>query len=358
MPVAVPSPAYDAVLLVSFGGPEGPDDVLPFLERVTRGRGVPPERLQTVAAHYLARGGVSPINAQCRALLDALGAELRAAGHDLPLYWGNRNWHPLLPDTVARMAADGVRRALAIVTSATSSYSGCRQYLEDIAAARAAVGADAPVVDKIRQFYDHPGFIEAMADNVRRSLAALGMPPGAVRLVFSAHSIPRAMAETCDYEAQLREAARLVADRVPGTGPHDLVFQSRSGPPRVPWLEPDVSDHLRALAAGGTRAVLLVPIGFVSDHMEVIQDLDTDALGVAAALGMTAARAATVGTHPRFVAGLRALIEERLDPSRPRPALGRLGVRPDVCPAGCCPPPTAQPAEPRPGSGRGTRRSR
>jgi ferrochelatase len=330
---------YDAVLLVSFGGPEGPEDVLPFLEKVTRGRGVPAERLRVVAEHYLARGGLSPINAQCRALLAALREELRASGHDLPVYWGNRNWHPLLTDTVGRMAADGVRRALAVVTSATSSYSGCRQYLENIEEARTRVGPGAPAIDKIRQFYDHPGFIEATADNVRQSLAALGGLPGDVHLVFCAHSIPITMARTSDYEVQLREATRLVVDRVPRTHGADLVFQSRSGPPEVPWLEPDVSDHLRGLAARGVRAVVLVPIGFVSDHMEVVHDLDTEAMAVAQTLGLRAARAATVGTHARFVTGLRQLIEERLDPSRPRLALGRLGVRPDVCPPGCCPPP-------------------
>jgi protoporphyrin/coproporphyrin ferrochelatase len=333
-------PAYDAILLVSFGGPEGPDDVLPFLENVTRGRGVPPERLAAVAEHYLVRGGVSPINGQCRALLGALETELRTHGHDLPLYWGNRNWHPMLADTLAQMASDGVRRALAIVTAAFSSYSSCRQYRENIAAARERIGPTAPVVDKIRQFYDHPGFIEASSDHVERSLAELpAQAAGGTRLVFTAHSIPVAMARTCDYEAQLREAARLVAERLGRGGDWDLVYQSRSGPPAVPWLEPDVGDHLRALATEGIRAVVLVPIGFVSDHMEVVQDLDTDALAVAASVGLAARRAATVGVHPRFVAGLRELVEERLDPTRPRLALGRLGVRPDVCPAGCCPPP-------------------
>ena len=259
------APPYDAVLLVSFGGPEGPDDVLPFLENVTRGRGVPPERLRAVAEHYLARGGVSPINAQCRALLGALDAELRAAGHALPLYWGNRNWHPMLPDTVARMAANGVRRALALVTSATSSYSGCRQYLEDIEAARAAVGPAAPRIDKIRQYYDHPGFIEAAAENVRAALAEFGDADGRVRLVFCAHSIPVAMARTSEYEAQLREACRLVVERVPGAAAYDLVFQSRSGPPAVPWLEPDVNDSIRAafraeLAGGAPGRLALHPL--------------------------------------------------------------------------------------------------
>jgi ferrochelatase len=340
MSAAGTTTAYDAALLVSFGGPEGPDDVLPFLENVTRGRGVPPERLRLVAEHYFARGGVSPLNAQCRTLLSALDAELRAAGHDLPLYWGNRNWHPMLADTIGRMAEDGVRRALAVVTSATSSYSGCRQYLEDIEAARARAGSRAPVVDKIRQFYDHPGFIEAMTDNVGRSLATLSETHEPPRLVFCAHSIPLAMARTSDYVAQLREAARLVAERVPGIREHELVFQSRSGPSEVPWLEPDVSAHLRALAAGGVRTVVLVPIGFVSDHMEVVYDLDTVAAAAARDIGLPMARAATVGTDPQFVSMIRELIMERIDPALPRRSLGSLGIRPDVCPADCCPPPS------------------
>jgi protoporphyrin/coproporphyrin ferrochelatase len=341
---------YDAVLLVSFGGPEGPDDVMPFLEKVTRGRNVPRERLLAVAEHYRARGGISPINGQCRSLLDALRRELAAHGHAFPVYWGNRNWHPLLADTMTQMATDGIRRAIAFVTSANSSYSSCRQYLDDVAGARLAAGPRAPVVDKIRQFYDHPGFIEPMAERVDASLARLGSADRArARFVFCAHSIPVEMARRCDYESQVREAARLVADRIGGSHVWDLVFQSRSGPPQVPWLEPDVCDHLRALAASGERAVVLVPIGFTSDHMEVVHDLDTEALAVAAEDGLAAVRAPTVGTHPRFVSMIRELIEERLDPSRPRLALGRLGVRPDVCPPGCCPAP-ARPSV-RPGTG-------
>jgi len=335
---------YEAILLVSFGGPEGPDDVLPFLENVTRGRGVPTARLRQVAEQYLARGGVSPINAQCRALRVALERELEEAGHAVPVYWGNRNWHPMLADTVARMAADGVRRALAVVTSAFGSYSGCRQYLEDIRGAQDAVGATAPAIDKVRIFYDHPGFIEALADNVR-SLAPAPRPQE--RLVFTAHSLPLSMAHSCRYEQQLHEAARLVSARLPGQPPWDLVFQSRSGPPAVPWLEPDVSDHLRTLAAGGVKRVVLAPLGFVSDHMEVVYDLDVVARETGRSLGMTIERAATVGTHPRFVRGLRELIEERLDPPGPRRSLAAAGAAPDFCPPDCCPAPRTQSAPTR-----------
>lgn len=334
---------YDAVLVVSFGGPEGPDDVVPFLENVTRGRGIPRERLEEVGAHYRLFGGVSPINEQCRALLAALRPELDAHGIDLPLYWGNRNWHPMLADTVRQMRDDGVRNALAFVTSAWSSYSACRQYLDDLDRACEAVGDGAPRFDKIRQFFDHPGFVEPMADHVRAARASLAGDLGArARVLFSAHSVPVAMARTCDYEAQLREASRLVAERA-GVDAHELVYQSRSGPPQVPWLEPDVGDRIDALADEGVDAVIVVPIGFVSDHMEVVYDLDTQAADRAAARGMAFARAGTVGTDPRFVAAVRELVQERLDPTLPRRSLGALGVRPDVCPGGCCP----APARPR-----------
>jgi ferrochelatase len=333
---------YDAILVLSFGGPEGPDDVVPFLENVTRGRNIPRERLEEVGAHYQLFGGVSPINGQNRALVTALRDELAAHGPDLPVYWGNRNWHPFVSDTVRQMRDDGVQRALAFVTSAYSSYSACRQYLDDIERARAEVGEGAPQIDKIRQFYDHPGFIEPMARNVTRALDAL---PAALRadarLVFTAHSVPVAMATTSAYVAQLLEATRLVTERAaPGRDP-DLVWQSRSGPPQVPWLEPDVGDHLATIAASGTRAAVLVPIGFISDHMEVVYDLDTLAAERAAAAGITVVRAATVGTDPQFVAMIRELIDERHapDPARERRALGSLGVRPDVCPLGCCPAP-------------------
>jgi ferrochelatase len=333
---------YDAIVVVSFGGPEGPDDVIPFLENVTKGRNIPRERLAEVGAHYALFGGVSPINQRCRDLIAALQRELAAHGPQLPVYWGNRNWHPFLAHTVRQMRDDGVRRGLAFVTSAYSSYSGCRQYLEDIARARAEVGDGAPVIDKIRPFYDHPGFIEPMARNVSAALATL--PPdrrSSARLVFTAHSVPLTTAETSAYAAQVREAARLVAERAAPGQPFDVVWQSRSGPPHVPWLEPDIGDHLEAVAAAtdppGEAAVVVVPIGFVAEHMEVVYDLDTQAAERARAAGLTMVRAATVDTAPEFVAMVRELGLERLDPARPRRALGTLGVWPDSCATGCCP---------------------
>ena len=341
-------PAYDAFLLVSFGGPEGPEDVLPFLRNVTRGRAVPEERLAEVAEHYYVFGGVSPINQQCRDLLAAVRANFTASGLALPVYWGNRNWSPYLADTVRAMAADGVRRAVAFVTSAYSSYSSCRQYLDDIERARAAVGADAPVIDKLRRFFNHPGFIEPFAEHARAALATL---PGDVRedahLVFTAHSIPVAMAEASGpsggrrYVAELTEAARLIAERVGGTHPWTLAYQSRSGPPSQPWLEPDVRDHLAELAKSGTLAVVVIPVGFVSDHMEVRHDLDLEAARAADALGLAFARAATPGTHPRFASMITELVRERLAPDDPEPDgglafLGTMGRPSHTCPADCC----------------------
>ena len=340
-------PAYDAFLLVSFGGPEGPDDVMPFLENVTRGRRVPPERLARVAEHYYAVGGVSPINEQCRDLLGAIRAAFPAAGLSLPVYWGNRNWTPYLADTVRTMADDGVRRAVALVTSAYSSYSSCRQYLEDIERARAAVGPGAPRIDKIRRFFNHPGFIEPFAESTRAALATL---PADLRddahLVFTAHSIPVAMAEasgpggTNRYMAELTGAAGLVAERAGGTHPWTLAYQSRSGPPSQPWLEPDVRDHLGELSKSGTKAVVVIPVGFVSDHMEVQHDLDVEAAETAGSLGLAFARAATPGRHPRFVAMITELVRERFalpaeDQGR-LVALGDMGVPSHDCPADCC----------------------
>ena len=333
---------YDAVLLFSFGGPEGPDDVMPFLRNVIAGRGVPDERLVEVAEHYHHFGGVSPINAQNRALL------ARAARHelDLPIYWGNRNWTPLLGDTVAEMRADGVRRALVFVTSAYGSYSSCRQYRDDIDRARTELGDGAPVVDKIRHYFDHPGFVEPHADGVRAALARLS-DAEPVRLVFTAHSIPSTMEASSGpdghrYTAQLRETAALVAAAA-GAGPEcDLVWQSRSGPPQVPWLEPDINDHLEALAKAGVRGVVVSPIGFVSDHLEVVWDLDNEAAGTADRLGLRFARAATPGTDPRFVSMVRELVRERLDSQAPRARLGTVPVW-DHCPVGCCPPPARRP---------------
>lgn len=333
------SEAYDSVVIVSFGGPEGPDEVMPFLENVTAERGVPRARLKEVARQYDLTGGVSPLNEQCRRLRRELARELDRAGIGLPVYWGNRNWRPWLADAVAAMADDGRRRALALVTSAYSSYSGCRQYLEDIEAARAAVGARAPVIDKIRPYYDHPGLIGGWADAVAAASAELeeSLGPGPeARLVFTAHSIPAAMARACQYERQLREAAGLVA-AASGRSGWDLAWQSRSGPPSSPWLEPDVNDHLRAIAPVHRR-VVLAPIGFVTDHMEVLWDLDAAAAATAAASGIELARAASPGTapDPRFVGMWRELIEERIG-GGPRRALGSLGAGPDACPPGCCP---------------------
>jgi protoporphyrin/coproporphyrin ferrochelatase len=326
--------AYDALLVVSFGGPEGMGDVLPFLENVLRGRNVPQERMREVAAHYEHFGGVSPLNAHCRALVAALE---EAPPGGLPVYWGNRHWHPLLGDTLRRMAGDGVRRALAFVTSAYGSHSGCRQYLDDIARARAEVGERAPEVDKLRLFYNHPGFVEPMAERVKAAFDRVPEPRrGAARLVFTAHSIPRALAATCEYEAELRETAGLVAFAL-GRPPWSLVYQSRSGPPSQPWLDPDIVDHLRALAGSGAKDVVVAPIGFTSDHMEVLYDLDLEARSRAIELGLNMVRAATVGTHPRFVRMVRELVEERLSDAPVRLHLGTRGPAPDVCPPACCP---------------------
>ncbi|MDT4996114.1 MAG: protoporphyrin/coproporphyrin ferrochelatase [Pseudonocardiales bacterium] len=343
---------YDAFLLLSFGGPESPEDVLPFLRNVTRGRGVPDQRLAEVAHHYESFGGVSPINAQNRALLQALTKEFAAHEIELPAYLGNRNWHPFLADTLRRMRDDGVRRALVLATSATSSYSACRQYREDMASAREAVGADAPELVKLRHYFDHPGFVAANAEQVRVALRTL---PAALRdtarLVFTAHSIPIAMNEVAGprrdglYAAQHRESARLVTEAVRGGGAaFDLVWQSRSGPPRVPWLEPDVNDHLRVLATAGDRAVVVSPTGFVSDHVEVLYDLDREARGIADELGLVMVRAGTAGTHPAFVSMIRELIAERLADGVPRRSLGRLPVGPDTCAPDCCLPGTGRPS--------------
>jgi len=343
----VSRPPHDAILVVSFGGPEGPDDVMPFLERVTRGRGVPPERLAETAAHYDRFGGVSPINGQVRDLVSALELELAEHGPHLPVYWGNRNWHPLLTDTMQAMAADGVRRAAAFVTSAFASYSGCRQYLEDIERARAEVGADAPLVDKLRLFYNHPRFIELVS---AATAAAVAHVPEArranARLVFTAHSLPASMAATCDYEPQLREAAALVVERLPVPLPWDRAYQSRSGPPSQPWLGPDVNEHLEALASTGVTDVVLVPLGFVSDHMEVVYDLDVQARETAERLGIGLVRAATPGSA--LAPMIRELVVERIELPVVRPALGRQRPWPDVCPVGCCPPPPPPPSR-RPG---------
>jgi ferrochelatase len=331
---AAPSGRREALLVLSFGGPEGPDDVLPFLENVTRGRGVPRERLEAVAEHYLHFGGVSPINAQNRALIAAIEADLAAHGVDLPVYWGNRNWAPYVEDTWRQMTDDAVEHVYVFATSAYASYSGCRQYHEDVARARAAAGAGAPTAEKLPHYFDRPGFLQANADALAAAIAEL--PVGfrdSARLVATAHSIPEAMAAVAGpeggaYQAELRAAARAVVDAVAPGRPFDLVWQSRSGPPTVPWLEPDVNDHLRALGTAGDKAVVVFPVGFVSDHLEVIWDLDHEARQTAEELGLSFARAATAGTHPGFVATVRELVQERRAGTAPR-----LGTD---CPASCC----------------------
>lgn len=334
MPADVSSQKYDAILLVSFGGPEGTDEVMPFLENVLRGRNVPRERMLSVAEHYESFGGVSPINQQNRNLIAALTKELEMGGPPLPVYFGNRNWHPFLHDTLAQMRDDGIKSALAFVTSAYSSYSGCRQYLENIASARAAVGPGAPTVEKIRAFFNHPGFIEANVENIKLELVEF---PGdaSVELVFTAHSIPASMAGNCNYESQLRETGRLIADQL-GIGNWHLVFQSRSGSPTQPWLGPDVGEFLPELKGRGVNDVIVAPIGFISDHMEVIYDLDVQACELAQQVRLRMRRAATAGTHPAFVKMIRELIMERIDSSRERKFLGQFPPALDTCTQGCC----------------------
>ncbi|HEX3745622.1 MAG TPA: ferrochelatase [Bryobacteraceae bacterium] len=328
-----PAQPYDAFLLVSFGGPERQEDVIPFLENVLRGKNVPHERMLEVAEHYRHFGGRSPINEQCRTLIAALQAEFAAHGITLPIYWGNRNWQPMLADTVRQMQADGVRRALAFATSAFGSYSGCRQYREDIERTRAEAGPGAPEIHKLPTFHNRPGFIEAMADRVRDAFDTLpaGQRAAAV-LAYTAHSVPLSMARTSPYLEQLQEACKLVSQAVGREGA--LVFQSRSGPPSQPWLEPDVLQHIRQLHAAGAADIVLAPIGFLSDHMEVVYDLDTEAADLCRELGVNLARALTVGVHPAFIAMLREMVAERLDGTGPG----------DECRAECC----AMPARPRP----------
>ena len=327
------------------------DDVLPFLENVVRGKNVPRERLLEVAGRYELFDGVSPLGAENRALLAALVGQLNTHGPRLPVYWGNRNWHPMLVDAVGQMATDGVHRALAFVTSAFGSYSGCRQYLEDIQRARQEVGPKAPEIDKLRLFYNHPGFIESMADRVAAALKQIPTERRpAARLIYTAHSIPQAMAQRSPYERQLREACRLITEQIKqkgeggrGKGEHgsgflyDLVFQSRSGPPSQPWLEPDIREHIRQLHAGGDIGdVVIVPIGFLAENLEVVYDLDVEVRGLCEELGINMTRAAVVGCHPRFVRMIRELVSERLDPPAPCLALGPDGPWPDDCSLHCC----------------------
>lgn len=333
---------YDAVLFVSFGGPEAPEEVMPFLQRVTAGRNIPEERLRLVGQHYFDRGGLSPINQQCRDMIAALEPALADRGLDLPIYWGNRNAAPFLDDTIADMTRDGVRRALAFVTSAYSSYSGCRQYRENIESARRLAGEGAPTVDKLRVYFNHPGFIEPLVDGLRNALD--GVDPGSARVLFTAHSIPTSMANESMYVGQLENAVELIRERIDSMPRADLVWQSRSGPPTVPWLEPDIVDVIDDLP-DDVSTVIVVPVGFISDHMEVIQDLDTDAAGAAARRGFDFRRVATSGTDARFVEMIVDLVGERCRGETPV-ALGGLGLVPSQCSANCCPAPRRPPARP------------
>jgi ferrochelatase len=330
----------DAILIVSFGGPESREEVIPFLENVLRGRNIPRERMLAVAEHYYHFEGKSPINQQTRELISALEAELNRNGPNLPIYWGNRNWHPFLADTMRKMKQDGIRRAVGFVTSAYSSYSSCRQYQEDIAGAQRAVGSGAPEVDKLRAFFNHPAFVEATVERVRDALLAI--PADAqrnVQVIYTAHSIPLSMANTSDYVKQLEEVRRLVSLALAQKN-DALVYQSRSGAPGQPWLGPDILDYLREVKARNlASAVVLAPISFISDHMEVLYDLDVEAHQLCLSLGLPMTRARTPGVYPKFVGMIRELILERMNPESERLAVGSLGPRPDTCPENCCPAP-------------------
>jgi ferrochelatase len=331
---------YDAILIVSFGGPESKEEVIPFLQNVLLALNVPRERMQTVAEHYYHFEGKSPINQQTRELIAALKAELERNGPRLPIYWGNRNWRPLLPETLKKMKQDGIRRALGFVTSAYSSYSGCRQYREDIARAQDEVGPGAPEVDKLRVFFNRPAFLGVTVERVREALQAVpAEAKQSVQIVYTAHSIPVSMADTSDYVKQLEEVRRLVSGTL-GQRNDALVYQSRSGAPGQPWLGPDVLDYLREVKAKGlASAVVLAPIGFISDHMEVLYDLDVEAQQLCDLLALPMTRAKTVGVHAKFIGMIRELIVERMNPGTERRALGLLGPRSDTCAGDCCPPP-------------------
>ncbi|MEV4901745.1 ferrochelatase [Citricoccus sp. NPDC055426] len=378
---------YDAILLASFGGPEGQDDVLPFLRNVTAGRGIPDERLEEVATHYRANGGISPINAQNRDLLAALEAELAARSLEIPVYWGNRNWGPYIPETLQQIHADGHRKLLTVATSAYSCYSSCRQYREDLGMALRSTGLEGRLeTDKIRQYFNHPGFVQPFAEGlrtglaeIRAELAAAGNPEGRLQILFATHSIPTSDAEAAGprplaaelqeqtglapgegngadvYSAQHLDVAEQILLAVPEAADIDwsLVYQSRSGAPHVPWLEPDINDAIEQLAAapgegpagsqgpaeqgtGPLAGVIVVPLGFVSDHMEVVWDLDTEARETAEQLGLAFRRTPTPGTHPAFVSGLVDIIEERLGRRPGRAAVGCFGAWNDVCAPNCC----------------------
>lgn len=345
-PVGGELPPVDAILLVSFGGPEGMNEVMPFLENVLRGKNVPHERMIEVAHHYDMFGGVSPLNAQNRALIAALQEELKTHGPDLPVYWGNRNWHPLLADTLRQMRDDGIKHALAFFTSAYSSYSGCRQYRENVTRAQEEVGEGVPQVSLLRKFYNHPGFIGPNVENVQAALDQIPVERrSAVHIAFTSHSIPLGMAQNSKYEAQLLDVCQLIAERLDHPN-WKLVYQSRSGPPGQPWLEPDICDHLRELKAQEVEDVVVVPIGFISDHMEVIYDLDTEAAKLVAEIGLNMVRAATVGVHPKFISMIRELIVERITPGYEKISLGNRGPSHDICPVNCCLPGMGRPVAP------------
>jgi protoporphyrin/coproporphyrin ferrochelatase len=316
--------SFDALLVVSFGGPEKKEDVLPFLENVLRGRGVPRERMLEVAEHYYHFDGRSPINDQNKALIAALEQEFKSHGEKLPIYWGNRNWYPLLPDTLKQMQADGVRRAAAFVTSAFGSYSGCRQYREDIAREQQQTGTENMVIEKLNNFWDRDEFIAAMTERVQSAMAEL---PNAEQLIFTAHSIPTSMADASPYVRQLKEAGARVAAAC-GMSNWMLVYQSRSGPPSQPWLEPDICEYLRTQHAAGLQRVILCPIGFMSDHMEVLYDLDTEARDLCDEIGLKMARAGTAGAHPKLISMIRDMVFNAQTSS----VMAH-------CEAGCCPTP-------------------
>ena len=327
---------FDALLVVSFGGPNGPDDVMPFLENVLRGKNVPRERMLEVSEHYQHFGGASPINAQNLALIEAVKTDLADKGIDLPVYWGNRNWHPMFADTLEQMKKDGIKKSLAFFTSIFSCYSGCRQYRENIIEAQEQVGPDAPEVHKLRMAFNHPLYIAASADRVQTALDQIPeQRRSAARVVFTAHSIPLSMAENCKYETQLTEASRLIMETI-GGNPWDLVYQSRSGPPQQPWLDPDICDHIQVLHdQGGTEDIVIMPVGFVSDHMEVMFDLDTEAMDVCKELSINMVRAGSVGVHPQFVSMISELILERTSGAE-KQAIGNMPPNWDVCPKDCC----------------------
>jgi protoporphyrin/coproporphyrin ferrochelatase len=316
--------SFDALLIVSFGGPEKHEDVLPFLENVLRGKNVPRERMLEVAEHYYHFDGRSPINDQNREFIAALEQEFKANGPRIPIYWGNRNWHPFLADTLRQMKTDGIRRPAALVTSAFGSYSGCRQYREDIARAQQEAGAQDLTIEKLPNFCDRKEFIVAMTDRVLEAMEKL---PGAEKLIFTAHSIPVSMAEQSPYVRQLKQASAAVAAAC-GMQSWELVYQSRSGPPGQPWLGPDVCEYLRAQHAAGVSKVIVCPIGFISDHMEVLYDLDTEARAVADEIGLKMVRAGTAGVHPELI----SMVQNMVLYAQASPMLGH-------CEPGCCPTP-------------------